>query len=59
MCFYHKRITLGLSYSGGDISHYQEWLFSEAQESVSGSGQLTNIVLLLEAALLQMKQVLE
>ena len=59
MCFYHKRITLSLSYSGGDISHYQEWLFSGSQESVSGSGQLPNIVLLLEAALLQMKPVFE
>jgi hypothetical protein len=59
VCFYHKRISLaGLSYPGGDISHYQEWLFSGSQESVSGLGQLPNIVLLLEAALLQMKQVL-
>jgi hypothetical protein len=49
--FYNRRIA-NVSCPSSDISQYQHWLFSNSSESsVSGSGQMPNIFLLLESVL--------
>jgi hypothetical protein len=58
MLFFYRRDIIGMSCSCGDIRQYQQWLFSQSQDSVSGEGQIPNILLLLEAALSQMRPVI-
>jgi len=49
--FYNRRIA-NVSCPSSDISQYQHWLFSNSSESsISGSGQMPNIFLLLESVL--------
>jgi hypothetical protein len=58
MSFFHTRTIVDVSCPCGDITEYEAWLFSASQDSVSGTGQIPNVLLLLEAALAQMKEFL-
>jgi len=53
MVFFHKRGIANMSCPCRDISQYQEWLFLPSGQSVSGMGQVPNILLLMEAFLEQ------
>jgi hypothetical protein len=57
-CFFHRRDIVQMECSSSDRSQYQSWLFNHSGEVVSGSGQIPNVLLLLEAAFAQMKDVL-
>ena len=54
MAFFYKRCIVDVSCPCGDISDYKRWLFSESATSVSGIGQMPNILLLMEAILDQL-----
>ncbi len=51
MVFYHNRRILDFSCPCRELSEYQEWLFASSEQSVSGMGQVPNILLFLEALL--------
>lgn len=57
-CFFHRRDIVQMECSSIDRSQYQSWLFNHSGEAASGSGQIPNVLLLLEAAFAQMKDVL-
>ncbi len=58
-CFFYRRNVVNLVCPCTDLSQYERWLFSHSQTSASGSGQVPNILLLLEASFSQMSSVLE
>jgi hypothetical protein len=58
-CFYHRRDIVRLVCPVADLVQYQTWLFSPTSASVSGSGQVPGILLLLEASFAQMTSVFE
>ena len=52
MHFFYNRTIVNVPCPCSDISHYQTWLFSNSSHlSVCGSGQMPNILLILEAVL--------
>lgn len=52
MHFFYNRKIANVSCPCSDISHYQNWLFSNSSDSsVSGTGQMPNILLILKAVL--------
>ena len=53
-CFFYRRQILQLPCPCTDLVQYQSWLFSPTSASVSGSGQVPGILLLLEASFAQM-----
>ena len=58
-CFFYRRHIVNMVCPCTELSQYQTWLFSHSQTSVSGSGQMPNILLLLEASFAQMDNVFE
>lgn len=50
-CFWHKRLIVDMMCPCSDIFQYQRWLFLASQDSVSGIGQVPNILLFLETIL--------
>ena len=58
-CFFHRRDIVQLACPCGDRAQYNRWLFAPSQESVAGTGHIPNLLLLLEAAVTQMKDVFE
>ena len=58
-CFFHKRNIIQLDCPCVDKAEYNRWLFTPSKESVAGPGQIPNILLILEAAVTQLKDVFE
>jgi hypothetical protein len=58
-CFFHKREIIQLACPCGDRVQYNRWLFNPSQESVAGAGHIPNLLLILEAAATQLKDVVE
>ena len=58
-CFFYRQQILQLPCPCTDLVQYQTWLFSPTSASVSGSGQVPGILLLLEASFAQMTNVFE
>jgi len=48
-CFFYRREIAGVECPCVDIPHYQRWLFEQSPASTAGSGQMPNILFLLEA----------
>ena len=57
--FFHKRNIIQLDCPCVDKAQYNRWLFTPSKESVAGPGQIPNILLILEAAVTQLKDVFE
>ena len=53
--FFHRRQIAKMDCSCTDLSQYQRWLFQGSGVSASGSGQIPNIMLLLEVVLKDFK----
>ena len=58
-CFFHRRNIIQLDCPCVDKAEYNRWLFTPSKESVAGPGQIPNILLILEAAVTQLKDVFE
>jgi hypothetical protein len=58
-CFFYRRDIIQLACPCSDRVQYNRWLFSPSNESVAGSGHIPNLLLLLEAAVAQAKDVFE
>lgn len=54
-CFFHRRLIAKMHCPCTDISQYQRWLFEGCRVSAGGSGQVPNILLLLETVLKDFK----
>jgi hypothetical protein len=57
--FFHKRNIIQLDCPCVDKAEYNRWLFTPSKESVAGPGQIPNFLLILEAAVTQLKDVFE
>ena len=57
--FFHKRNIIQLDCPCVDKAEYNRWLFAPSKESVAGPGQIPNFLLILEAAVTQLKDVFE
>jgi hypothetical protein len=58
-CFFYRRDIVQLACPCSDRLQFQSWLFAHSGEAASGSGQVPNILLLLEAAFAQITDLLD